>query len=237
MAEPSGIPILRAEGLARSFPSGDGTIDVLRGASLEIAAGSLVAVCGRSGAGKTTLLNLIAGLDRPDAGGIVVDGADIAALDAAGLARLRREVVAVVPQAPSLLAILTASENVEVPLRIRRASSAERAERVAAALDAVGLAARAGHRPDELSGGEQQRVAVARAIVGRPRLLVADEPTAQLDHDTSRTISALLRSQVEQGGRAVLTATNDPELIAVADAVYELREGRLERREDAATPR
>ena len=232
MAEPTD-PILVAVGLERSFASGDGTIRVLRGTALEAARGTVVAISGRSGAGKTTLLNLLVGLDRPQSGGVTVDGAALDELDESGLARLRREVVGYVPQAPSLVPILSAAENVEVPLRLQRTPAAERDARVGVALDELGLGPRRDHRPDELSGGEQQRAAVARALVARPRLLVADEPSAQLDHDTSRALASVLRTHVELDGLTIVMASNDPVLLSVADVVYDLRDGVLERRPGA----
>ena len=225
--------ILTASGLERSFASGDGTIDVLRGVALEVTRGTIVAISGRSGAGKTTLLNLLVGLDRPGAGSVTVEGVALEGLDEAGLARLRRENIGYVPQAPSLVPILSAAENVEVPLRLRRTPAAERDARVAEVLEEVGLGPRRTHRPDELSGGEQQRVAVARALVGRPRLLVADEPSAQLDHDTSRSMAGVLRGRVTGAGLTIVMATNDPSLLEIADAVYDLRDGVLGARSSA----
>jgi len=225
--------ILVATGLERSFASGDAAIHVLRGARLEVARATIVAISGRSGAGKTTLLNLLVGLDRPGAGSVTLDGVALSGLDEAGLARLRRESIGYVPQAPSLVPILSAAENVEVPLRLRRTPAAERDTRVADVLEEVGLLARRTHRPDELSGGEQQRVAVARALVGRPRLLVADEPSAQLDHDTSSSLAGVLRGRVAGDGLTIVMATNDPALLEIADAVYDLRDGVLEARSAA----
>ena len=230
-AEPRPLPsppMLEAHGLVRDFPSGDGTIRVLDGVELLVPAGAVVAVTGRSGAGKTTLLNLLGGLDRPTAGDAAIDGQALGSLAGAGLVGLRRETVAYVFQAPSLVTILSAAENVEVPLRLRRVAPAERDARVAAALDDVGLGARSRHRPDELSGGEQQRVAVARALVGRPRLLLADEPTAQLDHETGLMIAALIRRHVDRDGLTVVLATHDPRLLDIADVVHLLRDGHLE---------
>ena len=230
-AEPRPLPsppMLEAHGLVRDFPSGDGTIRVLDGVELLVPAGAVVAVTGRSGAGKTTLLNLLGGLDRPTAGDAAIDGRTLGSLAGAGLVGLRRETVAYVFQAPSLVTILSAAENVEVPLRLRRVAPAERDARVAAALDDVGLGARSHHRPDELSGGEQQRVAVARALVGRPRLLLADEPTAQLDHETGLMIAALIRRHVDRDGLTVVLATHDPRLLDIADVVHLLRDGHLE---------
>jgi putative ABC transport system ATP-binding protein len=222
--------ILSAEGLERSFASGDGAIHVLRGVALSVSRGEVVVITGRSGAGKTTLLNLLVGLDRADAGSVELDGAALARLDESSLARVRRDTVGYVPQAPSLLPVLSAAENAEVPLRLRRTPAGERDARVRAALDAVGLGPRADHRPAELSGGEQQRVAVARAIVGRPALLVADEHTAQLDHDTSASLADVLRRQVADDGLTVILASNDPVLIELADRAFELRDGVLEPR-------
>ena len=227
MAPDPSTPLLVARGLAKSFPSGDGVIHVLRDASLAVEAGSMVAVTGRSGSGKSTLLATLMGLLRPDAGEVAIDGVALADLGEQGLARLRREVVGYVPQAPSLVGVLSAAENVEVPLRLLRTAPRERDERVMAALESVGVAARSDHRPDELSGGEQQRVAVARALVGRPRLLVADEPTAQLDHDTATRLARLLHGLVRSDGLGVVIATNDPAVAALADMVLELRDGTL----------
>ena len=178
--------LLDARGLVRDFRSGDGVIHVLRGVDLAVRRGAIVGITGRSGAGKTTLLNILGALDRPGAGSVAIDGVDLGALDDSGLVRIRRETVSHVFQASSLVPILSAAENVEIPLRLRGAKPAARDARVAEMLDGVGLGPRAAHRPEELSGGEQQRVAVARALAGRPVLVLADEPTAQLDHDTSR---------------------------------------------------
>jgi putative ABC transport system ATP-binding protein len=222
--------IVVATGLERSFASGDTTMHVLRGASLAVARGRITAISGRSGAGKTTLLNLLVGLDRPDGGEVAIDGAVVGAMDEGGLARLRRETLGYVPQSPSLVPILSAAENVEVPLRLRRVAPRERDARVAAALEEVGLARRADHRPDELSGGEQQRVAVARALVGRPAVLIADEPTAQLDHDTSASLARVLRDHVASEGLTIIVATNDPAILEIADEAFELRDGVLEPR-------
>ena len=220
-------PMIEARGLVRVFPSGDGHIRVLDGVDLLVPPGAVVAITGRSGAGKTTLLNLLGGLDRPTAGDAAVDGRSLGSLPVAALVALRRETVAYVFQAPSLVPILSAAENVEVPLRLQRTASEDRDARVGAALNEVGLGARSQHRPDELSGGEQQRVALARALVARPRLLLADEPTAQLDQETSLTIAALIRRHVERDGLTVLLASHDPRLLDIADVIYVLTDGRL----------
>jgi putative ABC transport system ATP-binding protein len=219
--------LLEARGLVRDFRSGDGVIHVLRGLDLTVFRGAVVGVTGRSGAGKTTLLNILGALDRPTAGTVVVDGVALETLNEARLVRLRRETVSHVFQASSLVPILSAAENVEIPLRLRGAESNERNARVAEILDAVGLGPRAAHRPEELSGGEQQRVAVARALAARPALVLADEPTAQLDHDTSRGIATLLRRAVREDGITLILTSHDPTLLDIADEVLELHEGRL----------
>lgn len=219
--------LLEARGLVRDFRSGDGVVHVLRGLDLAVRRGAIVGITGRSGAGKTTLLNILGALDRPGAGSVTIDGVDLGSLDDAGLVRMRRETVSHVFQASSLVPILSAAENVEIPLRLRGTKPAARDARVAEMLDGVGLGPRAAHRPEELSGGEQQRVAVARALAGRPLLVLADEPTAQLDHDTSRSIAALLRRAVVEDGVTLVLTSHDPTLLEIADEVLELREGVL----------
>ena len=218
---------IEATGLVKSYQSGDGVVEVLRGVDLAVRRGSIVGVTGRSGAGKTTLLNLLGGLDRPDAGTISVDGRDLASMDERDLGRLRRETIAQVFQASSLVPILSAAENVEVPLRLRGADPRTRDARVSEVLDGVGLGPRAAHRPEELSGGEQQRVMIARALAGRPAIVLADEPTAQLDLDTSRVIAALLRRAVDEDGLTLVLTSHDPTLLAIADETFELRDGTL----------
>ena len=161
----------------------------------------MVAVVGRSGSGKTTLLNLLGGLDRPDAGTVRVDGTEVTALDDQGLSTLRRDTVSYVFQTFGLVPALTAAENVGVPLRLRRTPVADREQRVALLLDLVGLGDHALQRPGELSGGQQQRVAIARALAGSPRVLLADEPTGQLDTETGLGVMALLRARRRVGGR------------------------------------
>jgi len=220
-------PIVRAVGLTRDYPSGDGVVHALRGVDLTIERGRLVAVRGRSGSGKTTLLNLIGGLDRPSGGTIEVDGHAVDDLSDAELVELRRRTIAFIFQAFGLIPILTAAENVEVPLRLVAADPGERDRRVADLLDLVGLAERARHRPHELSGGEQQRVAIARALANQPRLLLADEPTGQLDSETGHRIMILLRSIVRSEGVTAIVATHDPVMLDVADEILELADGRL----------
>jgi putative ABC transport system ATP-binding protein len=216
-----------AEGLVRDYATGGAVVHALRGIDVRVARGELLAVRGRSGSGKTTLLNLLGGLDEPTAGTIVVDGAPITGLDDAAAAKVRRRTVAFIFQTFGLIPILTAAENVEVPLRLVGADPRERDRRVAELLELVGLEARARHRPHELSGGEQQRVAIARALANRPKLLLADEPTGQLDSETGRRIMLLIRTVVRAEGVTAVVATHDPVMLEVADRVIELLDGRL----------
>ena len=211
----------------RTFGSGPSAVHALRGVDLDVAPGELVALVGRSGSGKTTLLNLVGGLDRPDEGSVLVDGVDVASLSDDEQAMLRRDKVAFVFQTFGLMPVLTAAENVGVPMRLREAPVAERERRVEMLLELVGLSAHALQRPDELSGGQQQRVAIARALAGSPRLLVADEPTGQLDSETGLAVMALIRGVVEAEGMTALVATHDPVMIALADRAVRVVDGRL----------
>jgi len=220
-------PMVEATGLNRDYPSGDSVIHAVRDVSLRIPRGELVAIRGRSGSGKTTLLNLLGGLDRPTSGRVVVDGQDLSTLDEAGLVNLRRSTVSFVFQAFGLVPILSAAENVEIPLRLVNTRPSERDARVQHLLEQVGLGERAKHRPHELSGGEQQRVALARALANKPRLLIGDEPTGQLDSETGHTIMTLLRSIVRTEAITAIVATHDPLMLDVADRVLELRDGRI----------
>jgi len=218
---------VQVRGAYRTFGSGRSAVHALRGVDLDVAPGELVALVGRSGSGKTTLLNLVGGLDRPDEGSVLVDDVDVTALTEDGQAELRRDRVAFVFQTFGLIPVLTAAENVGVPLRMREAPVAERERRVEMLLELVGLAEHALQRPDELSGGQQQRVAIARALAGSPRLLVADEPTGQLDSETGLSVMALIRGVVEAEGMTALVATHDPVMIALADRAVHLVDGRL----------
>ena len=226
-AAPSRTPMVVARGLVRDYPSGDGVVHALRGIDLDVARGELLAVRGRSGSGKTTLLNLLGGLDRPTSGTVDVDGTEISRLDEGRAADVRRHTIAFVFQTFGLIPILTAAENVEVPLRLVRAEPRARDRRVEELLELVGLGERVRHRPHELSGGEQQRVAIARALANRPKLLLADEPTGQLDSETGQRIMLLLRTVVRAEGVTAVVATHDPIMIDVADRVIELLDGRL----------
>ncbi|HYY09291.1 MAG TPA: ABC transporter ATP-binding protein [Kineosporiaceae bacterium] len=220
-------PLLRARGLERTYRSGRREVRAVAGVDLDVPAGALTAVRGRSGSGKTTLLNLLSGLDRPDAGTVHLGDLEVSALSEHELVDLRRRRVGVVFQTFGLVPILTAAENVGVPLRLLGTPREEREARVAELLDAVGLTAHAKQRPTELSGGQQQRVAVARALANRPDLLVADEPTGQLDSATGRVIMALLLDLVHSEGLAAVVATHDPSLVGLADDVVDLRNGRI----------
>jgi putative ABC transport system ATP-binding protein len=225
-ADPA-APMVAVEDVRRSFGSGPRAVHALRGVSLEIPRGELTALKGRSGSGKTTLLNLVGGLDRPSGGRIVLDGTDLGDLDEDGRLALRRDRIGFVFQSFGLIPILTAAENVGVPLRMRRTPVAEREERVRTLLALVGLADHAEQRPGELSGGQQQRVAVARALANDPSLIIADEPTGQLDSETGRSVMELLRAVVRSEGVTVLVATHDQNLMGVADRVVELADGRI----------
>jgi putative ABC transport system ATP-binding protein len=221
-------PVVVTQELWRDFEVGGGeVVHAVRGVDLQLERGKLTVVHGRSGAGKTTLLNMIGGLDRPTRGRVFLDGADVSALGEEELVRLRRDKIGFVFQAFGLIPILSAAENLEVPLRLQKVDPRARTERVAELLEAVGLAGRARHRPYELSGGEQQRVAIVRALANRPKLLIADEPTGQLDSANARTIMEVVRGLVRSEGVSAIVATHDPLLLDIADRVVELRDGRV----------
>ena len=214
---------LRIHGLRRAF----GPRAILHDLSLELAAGQYVAIVGESGAGKSTLLNLIAGLDRPDGGRIEIGGDDIGALDEAGRTRLRRQRVGFVFQAFHILPHLTVAQNVELPLVLLGVATDERRARAQALLAEVGLGDRGSSAPRELSGGELQRVAVARAIVHRPALLLADEPTGNLDPETANGVLTLLATTIRRSGACGILVTHSQHAAATADRVLQLRQGAL----------
>jgi putative ABC transport system ATP-binding protein len=213
--------------VTRTFGSGPTAAAALRGVTFSIGEGRLAALRGRSGSGKTTLLNVVGGLDSPDAGTVRVAGQDVTAMGERDRMRLRRETVAYIFQSFGLLPVLSAAENVGVPLRIAGMAPREREARVALMLSIVGLADHARQRPGELSGGQQQRVAIARALASRPALLLADEPTGQLDAETGKQIMRLLRGVVRSEGVTALVATHDPALIDLADEVLHLEDGKI----------
>ncbi|MGI5167117.1 ABC transporter ATP-binding protein [Spirillospora sp. CA-253888] len=220
-------PMVVVEDLRKTYRTGRNEVHALRGVSFEVAPAEMVTVKGRSGSGKTTLLNLIGGLETPDSGTVRVAGREVTGLGEDELLGLRREVIGFVFQSYGLIPVLSAAENIEVPLRLARMSPADRADRVRTLLALVGLADHAEQRPYELSGGQQQRVAIARALANRPRLVIADEPTGQLDSETSATIMPLLRAVVRSEGVTVLTATHDPVLLGLSDRVLDLGDGRI----------
>ncbi|HEY6786292.1 MAG TPA: ABC transporter ATP-binding protein [Trebonia sp.] len=221
-------PVIEVHDVTRTYGSGPVATAALRGVTLTVAEGQLVALRGRSGSGKTTLLNIIGGLDAPDSGTVRVDGQDVTAMTERQRVRLRRQTVAYIFQSFGLLPVLSAAENVGVPLRIVSTAAAEREDRVARMLALVGLDGHSRHRPGELSGGQQQRVAIARALATRPRLLLADEPTGQLDAETGKQIMRLIRSVVRSEGVTALLATHDPTLIEIADSVLHLADGTIQ---------
>jgi len=220
-------PMIEVTDLDRSYGTGAGAVHALRSVSFTVPPGQLVALMGRSGSGKTTLLNVIGGLDRPDSGTVTVDGVEVTALDEDGLSRLRREKVSYVFQTFGLIPVLSAAENVGVPLRLARTEQKERERRVELLLDLVGLADHSRQRPGELSGGQQQRVAIARALAASPLLLVADEPTGQLDAETGLAVMALIRGVVESEGVTALVSTHDPVMMELADRVIHIADGHL----------
>jgi putative ABC transport system ATP-binding protein len=213
--------------LAKYYQRGDQIIPVLVNIDLDVALGDYVALMGPSGSGKSTLLNLIAGIDKPSSGTIKVDGVDIARLSDAGLAKWRAAHVGFIFQFYNLMPVLTAFENVELPLLLADLSRRERRERVDMALSLVGLADRADHRPNELSGGQQQRVAIARALIGDPTLIVADEPTGDLDRTTGEEILELLEQLNRQLGKTILMVTHDPKAAEKARRLIHLEKGVL----------
>jgi putative ABC transport system ATP-binding protein len=219
--------LVRVRGVDRTYGSGHAAVHALRGVSFDVAAGELVALVGRSGSGKTTLLNVVGGLDRPDAGSVQVGGTVVTDLDEDGLVGLRRDAVAYVFQTFGLVPVLTAAENVGLPLRLRGLPVADRERRVELLLQLVGLAGAARQRPTELSGGQQQRVAIARALAGSPQLLIADEPTGQLDSETGLAVMSLIRAVVEAEGMTAIVSTHDPVMIGLADRVLQVVDGRV----------
>ena len=213
--------LLLARGLERVFESGGQTVRALRGVDVAVYPGDRLALMGRSGSGKTTLLNILGGLDRPTSGSVLFQQHDLGSLSEAQLTRLRRTDMGFVFQSFGLIPLFSAYENVELALRIAGAHAGERDRRAKECLELVGLAHRMKHRPHEMSGGEQQRVAIARAIANRPRLVLADEPTGELDSVNAAAVFALLRDIALRDGAAVVVATHDP---LVKDAGFTVRE-------------
>jgi putative ABC transport system ATP-binding protein len=220
-------PMLRGEGLGRRYGEGESSTTALADVSIEVEAGELVVLRGTSGAGKTTLLSLLAGLDAPTAGSAWIGEVEMTSAPEPVLADVRLHALGFVPQEFALIPMLTAAENIDLPLRLQRNPTAERDRRVAEMLELVGLAPHAHQRPGQLSGGQQQRVALARALVHLPSVIIADEPTAQLDSATAEAMMVLLSERVHAAGVAALVSTHDPAIVEIADRVVELHDGRI----------
>src|ERR671933_1614757 len=220
-----GEPIVSTSGLARTYGEGDTAVHALREVSVAFPAGQFAAIMGPSGSGKSTLMHLLAGLDSPTSGSVVVDGKELAGLDDKGLTRLRRDRLGLVFQAFNLVPVLTAEENILLPLTLAgRKPDHEWLDRL---IDAVGLRDRLDHRPSELSGGQQQRVAVARALASKPAVVFADEPTGNLDSKSSGELLDLLRRSVDEFGQTVIMVTHDPTAASYADRLLVLADGQI----------
>jgi len=222
-----GAPIISGKNVGRTYTLGETRVRALRGIDIAIGVGDFLAVQGPSGSGKTTLINLLGCLDRPDEGEILLDGRPVAGLDEDRLADLRRDRFGFVFQAFSLIPVLTAAENVAYPMTLKGVADAAARSRTRDLLERVGLGARAGSRPDLLSGGERQRVAIARALANEPQLVLADEPTANLDSETASGILDLMRSLNDEKRVAFVVATHDPRVVAASRRTVTLRDGRF----------
>jgi putative ABC transport system ATP-binding protein len=220
-------PVLRARALTRTFGEGATRVQACAGVDVDVRPGELLVIKGRSGSGKTTLLNMLAAVDRPTSGSVWLGDVELSAASEDELVRVRRDRIGFVFQGFGLVPVLSAAENVELPLRLLGVPTSERDERVARALADVGLAEHAAQRPPEMSGGQQQRVGIARAIITEPGVLFADEPTGQLDSLTAGSIMELLVALVHDRGTAAVVTTHDPNLVARADRVLELHDGHV----------
>jgi putative ABC transport system ATP-binding protein len=229
--------IVRTEALCREFPVGESTVHALDDVAIAVQPGELAVVHGPSGSGKTTLLNVIGGLERPTSGRVWVDGQEVTTMSDDQLVAFRRNRIGFVFQGFGLLPVLSAAENVEIPLRLQRMEPRRRDRRVRELLELVGLEERANHRPYELSGGEQQRVAIVRALTNEPPLLLADEPTGQLDSENARTIMSFIHTLVANRVISALVATHDQALLDVADRVIQLQDGRVVSSDNDSKPR
>lgn len=221
------MALVKIRNVTKRFTKGDETITPLDDATLEIEAGEFVSLMGASGTGKSTLLNLVAGIDRPESGVITVDGVDITKLSRGKLADWRAANLGYIFQTHNLIPVLTAYENVELPALLLKLSAAQRRRRVEVALAAVGLTDRADHYPRQLSGGQEQRVGIARAIVAHPQVVVADEPTGSLDAETSQQIQILLKRLNQELDITLLMVTHDAEVAAIATRRLQLEQGKL----------
>jgi putative ABC transport system ATP-binding protein len=220
--------VLEARDVTKTYVQGRRTVEAVRGVSLRVEAGEMVVLLGPSGSGKSTLLHLLGGLDLPTTGDVLFLGNDLASLTDDALTRLRRTEIGLVFQFFNLLPTLTAAENAALPLLLDGTARRAALQRAGVALERVGLAERAAHFPEELSGGEQQRVAIARALTTRPRVLLADEPTGNLDSAAGREVLEILRGMADDGERAVVMVTHDERAAEIGDRRVRLRDGRVE---------
>lgn len=225
--QPTTHDMIRASALKRTFGRGSSAVTVLKGVDLSIPSGKLIAFKGRSGSGKTTLINLLSALDRPTEGQITFGGRDLTAMSDQERDLVRRKEMGLIFQSFALIPLMSAYENVEFILRVSGAPASGRKETAVEALEQVGLKGRMHHRPFELSGGEQQRTAIARAIAHKPKLLLADEPTAELDSRTGLQIMKVFRDLVETAGMTIIMTTHDPAIMEIVDHVYELEDGQI----------
>ena len=225
-------PVVSLRNIVKGYRRGQQTVPVLTGITFDIAAGEFLALMGPSGSGKSTLLNLIAGIDRPDTGQLIVAGEDIGRLGEADLADWRARHVGFIFQFYNLMPVLSALENVELPLLLKDMSRAERRERAELALSMVGLADRMAHLPSELSGGQQQRVAIARALITDPTLIVADEPTGDLDRESAHDVLRLMQRLNDEIGKTIIMVTHDSRAAEHAHAIMHLEKGELSGREE-----
>lgn len=222
--------MIQIDQLSKTYRLGQVEVPALREVDLVVNAGEFVALAGPSGSGKSTLLNIVGGIERPSSGRVEIDGSDLSQLTSDQLAELRAERLGFVFQTFNLLPVLTVFENVEYPLQLRKVPAAERARRVRAVLEEVGLENFHDHRPAQLSGGQRQRVAIARGLVGKPSIILADEPTANLDHHTGLEILDLMKRLNKKMGVTLLFATHDAKIMQLADRVVELEDGQVVRR-------
>jgi len=225
--EKSDREIIRAEGIKRVFGRGSGAVAVLKDVDIRLSQGKLVALKGRSGSGKTTLINLLSALDQPTEGKITFDGREMTSMTGKQRDEVRRREMGLIFQSFALIPLMSAYENVEFVLRVAGYPAQDRKQAAVEALERVGLKTRMHHRPFELSGGEQQRTAIARAIAHKPKLILADEPTAELDSRTGLQIIKVFRDLVEQSGVTIALTTHDPAIMEIVDQVYELEDGQI----------
>jgi len=221
------VEVIRINGACKTFRVDKNEVNALSGIDLSIEAGEFLAIVGPSGSGKSTLLNLIGCIERPTSGTILLEGADVTSLSEDELSDIRSSKLGFIFQTFNLLPVLTVMENVEYPLHLRKAAKEQREEKSGAILKEVGLEAYAGHKPSELSGGQRQRVAIARALVGSPSIVLADEPTANLDFKTGEDILKLMKELNRKHQTTFVFSTHDPKIMKLADRIVELRDGKI----------